>query len=444
MSDQQPPTWKNFLTLWVGQVVSLFGSGLTGFALGVWVFQQTGSTTDFALIYAFGAIPGLLVAPFAGVLIDHWNRRWILVLSDLTAALGTVILIALLWAEALTVWHVYAIVILGASAMAVQRPAYHATVTLLVPKKHFARAAGMQQFGQSGAQILAPLAAGFLLPVIALRGIIVIDLVTFLVGVAAVLAITIPRVERPAHDPAAGPRPNVFRLALVGWTYIKERPALVDLVLFFAAINLFFAFSLVLVTPLVLSFASATELGFVLAVGSAGALLGSLVITAWGGPRRAILGVLGFSPMLGLSFLVVGLRPSVTVVAIGVFFLFLVVPMINSSNRAIWQSKVEPAVQGRVFAVSQLVSQFTAPIAFLAAGPLADGVFRPLLEPGGALADSVGRWIGVGPGRGIGLLFLVMGALLVVASVAGLLHPRLRRLDDHVPDAVHEAAPAEA
>jgi DHA3 family macrolide efflux protein-like MFS transporter len=431
--------FKHFFILWSGQVLSLFGSGLTGFAVGVWVYESRGSVTDFTLIFAFGAVPGLLIGPFVGVLIDEWSRRWVLVLSDAVAALGTVALIGLLALDRLELWHIYAIVMVGASAMSVHRPAYQSTVALLLPKKHFARASGMLQFGQSASQVLAPLAAGFLLPLVSLGGIVAIDLLTFLVAMATLLVIAIPKVEKV---PAPGPRKSIFAQAAIGWTYIRERPALVSLVLFFAMVNLLFAFSLVLTTPLVLSFAGPPQLGLVLATGSVGALLGSLAMSVWGGPKKPIYGILGFSPVLGLAYLVVGARPSLATVTAGVFLLFLAVPVINASNHAIWQSKVDPRVQGRVFAVSQLVSQFTAPIAFVAAGPLADRVFEPMLAPGGALADSIGRFIGVGEGRGIAFQFLIMGLLLLTVTGSALLYPRLRRLEDEVPDAVPEEASA--
>jgi len=439
--QQTGPTWRNFITLWVGQVVSLFGSGLTGFALGVWVYQSTGSVTDFTLIFAFGSLPGLLLGPFVGVLVDEWDRRWILILSDGLAALGTVALIVLLVLDRLELWHIYLIVMVGASAMSVQRPAYHATVTLLLPKRHFARASGLLQFGQSGSQILAPLIAGILLPLIALHGIIAIDLTTFLIAVVTLLMIAIPKIEK---QPDPGPKKSIFAQAAVGWTYIRERPGLVSLVLYFAVVNLLFAFSIVLTTPLVLSFTGAPQLGLVLSVGSIGALLGSLFVSIWGGPKKSINGVLGFSPLLGLGYLVVGARPSLTVITVGVFLLFFAAPVINASNRAIWQSKVDPKLQGRVFAVSQLVSQFTAPIAYLAAGPLADGLFEPLMAPGGALSDTAGRFLGVGAGRGIAFQFVVMGVLLLLVAGAGLLYPRLRRLEEEVPDAIPDEAPAGA
>ncbi len=443
MAERMPEgDWRNFALLWLGQVVSMLGSGLTGFGLGVWVFERTSSVSDFTLIFVFGALPGLFLGPLVGALVDRWDRRWVMILADLGAVLATVALIIQLVRGQLELWQIYVIVAVGASCMTLQNPAFAATVPLLIPKKHLGRASGMMQLGPAASRILAPLLAGVLMPILHLQGLIAIDLATFLFAAVTLLLIRLPQVPRAAAP--AGERPGLIREAMVGSTYIKERPGLVSLLLFFAVLNLLFASSMVLTTPLVLSFAGAPQLGIVLAVASAGMLAGSIVMSVWGGPKRKMLGILGFAPLLGASFLIIGAQPSVPLVALGTFALFFVVPIINGCDQAIWQTKVERGVQGRVFAMAQLISQFTAPIAYLAAGPLSDRLFEPMMRPGGGLANLLGPWIGVGAGRGVAVLFLVMGTLLIVASLAGFAYPRLRSLEDELPDAVPDPEPQPA
>jgi MFS transporter, DHA3 family, macrolide efflux protein len=434
--------WKSFLIFWFGQVVSMLGSGLTGFGLGVWVYERTGSVSDFTLMFLFGALPGLFLAPLVGTLVDRWDRRWVLILADLGAALATVALIVLLSLGRLQLWEIYIIVAVGASCISLQNPAFAATVPLLLPKKHFGRASGMMQLGPAASRILAPLLAGALLPFIRLQGIIAIDLATFVFAAFTLLLLKLPKAAPKAALAEGEKRPGILREATYGWTYIRERPGLLSLLLFFAVLNLLFSFSQVLTTPLVLSFSTAPQLGIVLAISSAGMLIGSIAMSVWGGPKKKIYGILGFSPVLGLSFLLIGVRPSVVLIAAGVFALYFVVPIINGCDQAIWQTKVEPQVQGRVFAMAQLVSQFTAPIAYFIAGPLADRFFEPALRPGGALAGSLGRVLGTGAGRGIGLQFMVMGALLIVAALAGFFYPRLRALEEEIPDAMPDTPPA--
>ncbi|HEY9422902.1 MAG TPA: MFS transporter, partial [Thermoanaerobaculia bacterium] len=409
--------FRSFFVLWLGQAVSVFGSHLTAFTLGIWVYQLTGAATDYALIAVFGTLPSMLVAPFAGIAVDRWDRRNVMMLADIGAALTSVLLIGLLTVGRLEVWHVYLVVILSSTFNAFQVPAYMSSVTMMVPKEQFGRANGMMQLGDSMARVGAPLLAGALVAVIELQGIVMVDFATFLFAMVTLLLIRIPRPQASKSGKAAGG--SLFRQAGFGWRYIAQRPGLLGLLLFLTLINLLLGVVLVLVPPLVLSFTSPAEVGIVLGVGGAGAVLGGILMSTWGGARQKMRVVLGLAPVLGLGLLIMGLRPSGPLVAFGYFVFFLVVPIINANNLAIWQAKVEPDVQGRVFAMRRLVMQASSPIAFLLAGPLADYVFEPLLAPGGPLTGSVGRAIGVGDGRGIGLLFIVMGFLLMVAAAAG-------------------------
>jgi MFS family permease len=165
-------------------------------------------------------------------------------------------------------------------------------------------------------------------------------------------------------------------------------------------------------------------------------LTGSLVMSSWGGPKRRINGVLGFELVSGFSFIVMGLRPSVWLVALGAFMAHFSIAIGTSCNQALWQSKVEPGIRGRVFATQQMVTQAAAPIGFIVAGFLADKVFEPLLNAGGALTANVGRITGVGPGRGMAFLLILLGLLELGISVWGMMYPRIRNIEDELPDAI--------
>jgi len=421
-----------FTALWAGQVVSLVGSILTAFALGVWVFETTGSATRFTLISAFAALPATVLSPLAGAIADRWSRRWVMFVADLGAATTSVALVALLRLDALELWHVYALVAASAAFSTVQFPAFSAATTLLVPKTFFGRASGMRQFGISGAQILAPLLGGTLLGVIGLDGVILVDLGTFLFAAATLAAVRIPE---PPRDPAAA-RPALWRDAFYGWSYIRARPGLIRLLAYFAVLNLVLPFCLILTTPLVLAFADAEELGLVLGIAASGALAGGILTSVWEGPRRRIQGVVAPGLLVAAGLAVAAFQPRVATIAAGLFLAYLAIPMINAASQAIWQVKVEPAVQGRVFAMRRALAQATAPVAYLAAGPVADRVFRPLLAEGGPLAPTVGQVLGVGPGRGIALLFLVIAAVMLAITAWGFANRTLRRLEDDLPDAV--------
>ncbi|HEX2189662.1 MAG TPA: MFS transporter [Longimicrobiaceae bacterium] len=436
-----PQGMRTFLLVWAGQLVSSFGSALTRFALGVWVFEKTGSATQFALVLFFAVLPGIPLSPLAGAYVDRWDRKRVMVATDTGAALATLLVALLLYADRLEMWHVYAVVTFGAALGAFQGPAHAATTSLLVPREQFARAMGMVQFGQAGVRIAAPIAAAGLMAAIGFRGILLIDFATFLFAAATLLLLAIPS---PQRAPARGKRPPIWKEAAFGWRYLLDRRGLAGLVGVFAAINLCMAIAQGLYQPMVLSTASVAALGTISSVGGIGMLAGSLILSVWGGPRRKIHGVLAAAGLGGLSQLLLGLHPSLPVWAAGVFGVLFTVPFVSGLVSAVMMRKVAPEVQGRVFATIQMVAMSSAPVAYLVAGPLADHVFEPLLRPGGALAGTVGSVIGVGPGRGMGLMIVLTGAAMVAAVAVGFLNPRIRNLEEELPDAVEPPAPPPA
>ena len=428
-----------FTLIWFGQLVSLTGSGLTGFVLGVWVYQLTESATQFALIFVCAVLPRVVLSPLAGALVDRWDRRWVMIGSDSGAGLST-LAIALLFATGqLDVWHIYLATAVNSACSAFQLPAYQSIIPLMVPREQLGRANGMVQAAYA-AQIISPMVAGVLVALITIPGVILIDVATFLFAVSILLLVRIPKPPITAEGRAA--RGSLWREMAYGWAYIATRPGLVWLVVLFGAINFLVGIASVLVQPLILSFASVAVLGILMFFGGSGLLAGGLVMSAWGGPKRRVLGMLGFI-LIGGAFLVLhGLSPSAVLIAVAAPGFLFTIPIINGSGMTILQSKVAPDVQGRVFATAGMIRQASAPLAYLVAGPLADGVFEPLLAPGGPLAGSVGQVIGVGPGRGIALMFILVGALTVVVAAAGYLQPRLRLVEEELPDMIPGAAPA--
>ncbi|MCP5110893.1 MAG: MFS transporter [bacterium] len=420
-----------FSLIWGGQMVSVVGTGMTGFAVGVWIYQTTGSVTQFTLAVVSAALPGLLLMPFLGVWIDQWGRRKAMLVGDTGAALRTVALLALWTSGNLEVWHIYVAAVVRSIFEGLQMPAYLATVTVLVPERHHARANGMIQFGSAAAGVVSPAAAGLLFSRSGLGAVLVLDLLTFAIGIVTLLSVRIPHpVAEAGGENGSDRKPRGrWHQASFGWRYIRRHPGLLALAVYFGILNLFIGFAFVLVTPLVLSFDTAAGLGWVLSLGSGGALAGSVLISLWGGPKRRLLGILMFSPWLGLGMVIIGLQASLVVVAVGVTVFFFGLPIINALNHAIWQTRVAPEIQGRVFTTRTLIGQITAPVAYLLAGPLADGVFEPSLATGGPLVELLGSWLGVGEGRGIGLQFLVMGLLLILAGAVASTYRPLRQVE---------------
>lgn len=425
---------RTFAIVWTSQLVSSVGSGLTNFALSVWVYKQTGSATQFALVALFGALPNLLAAPIAGVAADRWSRRGMMIYSNVGTGLPTLLLALTLLAGRAEIWHVYVFVMVRAVFSTFMFPAFAAATTLLVPKRHLGRASGMMQTSQAASQILSPLIAGVLVSFVRLEVIVLVDFATYLLAIATLMVVNIPEPVRDAssHD---APRPSVLRDALYGWQYIRERSGLLALLVYFAVINFIIGLATVLLAPMVLSFADAKALGTIMSASGAGFLFGSLVMSAWGGPKDQVRGVLGFGVLLGFALTLVGARASEPAIMASMFVVFFTVPLINGCSQAIWQSKTEPGVQGRVFALRRMISTSVTPVSYFFAGTLADKVFGPMLLEGGALSGSVGRVIGVGPGRGLAFMFVGAGLATALVPVAAYFYPRLRLLETELPDA---------
>lgn len=428
---------RTFFIMWFGQTCSAFGTGLTRFALGVWVYQLTGSVTQFALILVATSLPGLVLSPVVGALVDRWDRRWAMILSDTGAGLCTLAIALLVYAGRLEVWHIYPIMALASVFQAFQWPAFSAATTLLAPKRHLGRVAGFRQLGTGTAEISAPLVAALLLDVIGLPGIIFLDFATFFI---ALVTLAVVRVPAPPKGEAGAVKLSLLSDARRGWNYLVERGELFRLLGLFAAVNLAIGNLQVLMTPLVLSFTDATGLGFVMTVGSAGFLLGGLVMSAWGGPKRRMRGILVVL-LLQAPVLALAVWPTVPALAVMMFLFVLGVPIINGSSQALWQVKVAPEFQGRVFAIRRMIAMGALPLAYMVSGPLADRLFEPAMSEGGALAGVLGPLLGVGEGRGVALMFVLMALGLVVIAVAGILSAPLRDLEDRLPDVIGDEVP---
>ena len=426
-----------FLIVWTGQFVSLIGSRLTKFALGVWIFLETGSVTPLALIALFTVVPHIILGPFVGTLVDRWDRRKAMIVSDTGDALCTLALAVLLYADSLEIWHVFVITLVSSGFSTFQWPAYSAATTLLVPKRHLARAAGMVQTAQSTSNILSPMIAGLLVITIQIWGIFAIDFATYLFALATLIVIRIPQPKATA-DGQKG-RGSFLKEVAYGWSYIRTRPGLLALLLFFAGTNLAYSSFSVLFKPMVLSFTSPALLGTLESAGGIGMLIGGIFLSVWGGPKKRIYGVMGFGFLSGVAAIFLGIRPNVLIIACANFACLFTAPLIGGLSQAIWQVKTAPDIQGRVFSLRRAISWSTTPVSLLLLGPLADRVFEPAMAADGVLANSVGAIIGIGPGRGIALLTILLGIFVMGVTVACFLYPRLRLLEEELPDMVAES-----
>ncbi len=450
MSQQAPASrgFRTFLIIWLGQMVSVIGSGLTAFGLGVYIYERTSSATLFALNILAYTLPQVIFSPISGALVDRFDRKLMMIVSDVGAGLSALALVVLVFTGRIEVWHIFVCTFFYSAFSSIQWPAFSAATTLLVPREQLGRASGMVQMNDGISQLIAPALGGVLFVTLGIQGLVLIDVATFAFAVLTMLLlVNLPQPERSAAGEQG--RGSLLKEAVFGWSYIRHRPGLFGLLIYFAAVNLVIGVIGPLFGPMLLNMATPDVYGYVGSIIGLGMLAGTLIMSAWGGPKRLVAGIMASSAIAGVFIALAGARPSIPLIAVSGFFFMLSEPIASGCSQALWQRKVEPDVQGRVFSVRRMIAWSTQPLSILLAGPLTDRVFEPLMANGGPLADLVGRVIGTGPGRGVGLLFIIVGALSVVITAAGYAVPRIRHIEDEIPDAIGEtpetaAAPSAA
>lgn len=434
-TTNKPTGMFAFIIIWIGQLVSVLASSMSHFALTIWMYQQTESATALAMMQVFFITPFLLISPFAGVMVDRYNRKLMMMLSDLAAILATGTIFILYSLGMLEFWHLYIAAVLNGIGNTFQWPAYSAAISTMIPKEQLGRANGLMSLMEAGPGVLAPLLAGALLPFIGLTGILAIDVVTFFFAVGALLFVHIPQPRKTEEGQKESG--NIWSEAAYGFTYIFARPSLLGLQLVFFFGNLFSGIGFTLMAPMILARTSSDSLifGAVQTAGAIGAVAGGILMSVWGGFKRRVHGVLlgwMLTSISGMFLLGIGQGLSIWIPAM--VFGALFGPLINASNQAIWQAKVAPDLQGRVFSARRLIAWFAQPIAPIIAGTLADFVLEPAMRSNGAMASLFGGLVGTGPGAGMGLLMVVCGLAAALVGLTGYFIPAIRNAEDLLPD----------
>jgi len=443
--NEQPKSgtgMTTFTIIWVGQIVSLLGTAMSGFALTLWAYEITGKATPLALVGFFFITPMTLLGPIVGTLVDRGNRKLMMMLSDLAAAVNTAIIFILFTTNSLEIWHLYITATIGGIFNGFQWPAFSAAITMMIPKGQYARANGMLEMAGPASQILAPLLAGALIVPIGLKGILIIDLVSASAAIGTLLFANIP--QPPKTEEGQAGEGGLLKEAAYGFRYIFARPSLLGLQMVFLFGNLFLNISFAVFAPMILARTGNDEIifGSVQSAGAIGGVAGGVLMSIWGGPKRRIHGVLlGWSSLGLLGLMVLGVSQTLPMWIAGIILFGIPGAVINGSNQAIWQSKVAPDVQGRVFATRRLIAWLVTPLSQLVAGPLADQVMEPAMALNGSLSPIFGSIVGTGPGAGIGLMFLISGLFTTLTGLSGYLFPAVRDVEGLLPD--HEAVMVE-
>jgi MFS family permease len=426
---------KGFTIIWVGQLFSLLGTSMVTFSLTIWAWQLTGKATTLALVAFFNFVPFLLTTPVAGAIIDRSNRKNVMIRADLAAGLPTVGMLLLNATGNMQIWHVYIATAIAGVFQAFHFPAYSAAVTMMLPKEQYGRASGMLSAAEFASGIFAPVAAAIMMNIVGLAGVMIIDVITFVFAISLLMLIHIPQplVTDEKRDEARSIRKQLF----FGFNYIFKRPSLLGLQLVLFSSNLLSSFGNTVVSPMILARTNNDSilLGSVMSAAGIGGVVGGAVLSIWGGPKRKIHGVLlGNILMNLLGWFLVGLGQNWYVWALAAFLGIFFLPILNGSNQAIWQVKVPPTMQGRVFAARLFIAQMGMPLGMLIAGPLADSFFEPSMMSQSSLAAIFGNLVGTGPGSGMSLMLILAGLLGSIAGLGAYGFRALRDAEDILSD----------
>ena len=415
--------FKKFMILWTGELISSVGSGLTAFALGIYAYQISGTASSIALVTLCAFLPMMLFSPLGGICADKFDRRLMMILGDFLSVFGLFYILLCIKSGNIELWQICLGVSISSIFTALIDPSFKATITDLLSEEEYAKASGMIQIAGSARFLLSPLIAGIILEKANIELILIIDICTFFFTVFAAIFVKKRIKQNKTTDK------NLIDSLKEAITIIKNKKGITALIILTALVCLFVGFFQVLATPMLLPIMSVKSLGILESVAGIGMLVSSVLIGILGN-KTTYQKMLSYSLIFcGISVLLFGSYTSTIFLGITAFLFFASLPFANTSLEVLIRKNIPNEVQGRVWSLIALVTQLGYVISYICAGVLADYIFNPLLVENGILSSSIGKIIGVGEGRGIGLLFIITGIIIVVLALTILKNKNIKTLE---------------
>jgi DHA3 family macrolide efflux protein-like MFS transporter len=434
-TQKGPSGMTGFTIVWLGQLVSVLATNMSGFGLTIWAFQLTGSATVLGIVQLSFSLPFLLISPFAGAMVDRYNRKLMMMVSDLGAVLATTAVLVLNLSGELQIWHLYIANAVFGLSNSFQWPAYSAAISTMVAKSQYDRANGMMSLVESGPAVFSPILAGALLPLISLTGILIIDVVTFFLAIGVLIIVHVPQPTLTEEGQAG--KGSLLQEAFYGFKYIFARRSLLSLLLIILCLNLTGGFSQSLTAPMILlrTKNNSAVLGMVESAFAIGGVAGGLIVSAWGGFKKRIRGMLfGWSVYALLGLILFGIGRNLYIWIPVAALSAVTFPLTQSASNAIWQAKVAPDIQGRVFSARRLIAWLVDPIMPVLSGFVADYALEPSMQAKTGLASFFGWLAGNEPGSGMSVQFVISGLLYLMVIVVAWFIPAVRNVESILPD----------
>jgi MFS family permease len=405
--------FKKFLIIWLGELISNIGSGMTAFGIGVYVWQLTHSAVDVSMVETAALLPMIILCPAAGVLADRFDRRLLMILGDTVAAFGLIVMLVLMKTGHIQVWQICLCVGFDSAFVALLDPSYKATITDLLTEDEYAKASGMVSIASSSKFLISPIIGGLILASSGVEMILIVDILTFVVTVVAIFAVRKSLMAKSQVNKEM----NFFKDLKEGWLIILESKGVLQLVILVSVLMFYMGFIQVLSKPMILSFTSEKTTGILQTVVACGMMVSSIMIGSGTLKKKYVNVMVASFIVSGITMAGFGATTSIPVIIISGFLFFASLPYATTSIDVLIRKSIDNEKQGRAWGLISLISQLGYVIAYVLAGVLADYVFNPALVEGGVLADTVGKIIGTGEARGIGFLIILAGLGLIITAL---------------------------
>ena len=410
---------KNFYKLWLGELISSIGSGMTAFALSVYVYKKTGSVSYVSLITLLSFMPSIVLSPIGGLLADRYDRRLLMIIGDLFSGLGLVYILWSIQAGAKSIVPIF----VGITFSSIF------TLTDILEEENYAKASGLIQVAGSAKYLISPVIAGMILSVADIRVILLLDILTFITTCLMIFL-----VRKSMNSETQNYKKDSFKGLLEGLFIIKENRGVYFLVIIMFFVCFFMGFIQILIRPMILALSSVKTAGIMESLCAVGLLIGSLWIGIAGIKKNysKILAVACF--FCGIFMSMTGVNENLNIIGISTFLFFSTLPFMNSCADVLVRVSIPNELQGRVWGLISLITQMGTVVAYIISGIMADYVFEPMFNKNGILVENIGIIIGTGKGRGIGFMLILSGIGMLIMAIVIWKNGEIREVSEKCVD----------
>ena len=420
---------KNFYKLWLGELISNIGSGMTAFALSVYVYEKTGSVSYISLITLLSFMPSIILSPIGGLLADRYDRRLLMIIGDLFSGLGLIYILWNIQAGEKSIVPIFLGITFSSIFTSLLEPSYRGTLTDILDEENYAKASGLIQAAGSAKYLISPVIAGMILSVADIRVILLLDILTFITTCLMIFL-----VRKSMNSEMQNYKKDSFKGLLEGLFIIKENRGVYSLVIIMFFVCFFMGFIQILIRPMILALSSVKTAGMMESLCAAGLLIGSLWIGIAGIKKNysKILAVACF--FCGIFMSMTGVNENLAIIGISTFLFFSTLPFMNSCADVLVRVSVPNELQGRVWGLISLITQMGTVTAYIISGVMADYIFEPMFNKNGILVENIGMIIGTGKGRGIGFMLILSGIGMLIMAIVIWKNGEIREVSEKCVD----------